>query len=131
VRASIHNNGAHRILLVSRPGHTIWYPSLQPLNTASDIKNKNTCLKLDREARLFFKDMHGDTSEYVSEFKVRFEKMKSAEEQKHYNASKFYIPLIHFLKTEAFSWLTINSSYTGRDISTLILLFSMLLNFVM
>ena len=61
-------------MLLNRPGHTIWYPSLQPMNTASDIKERNTCLKLGQEARLFFKDMHGDTSEYISEYKVRFEK---------------------------------------------------------
>jgi hypothetical protein len=61
-------------MLLNRPGHTIWYPSLQPMNTAFDISNKNTCLKLSQEARLFFKDMHGDSSEYVSEYKIRFEK---------------------------------------------------------
>ncbi|MCW3119330.1 MAG: hypothetical protein JWM28_3412 [Chitinophagaceae bacterium] len=61
-------------LLLSRPGHTIWYPSLQPMNSAEDIANKNTCLKLGKEARLFFKDMHGDSSEYVSEFIIRFNK---------------------------------------------------------
>ncbi len=61
-------------MLINRPGHILWYPSLQPVNSAQDIRNKNTCLKLNREARLFFKDMHGDSSEYVSEFIVRFEK---------------------------------------------------------
>jgi len=61
-------------LLLSKPGHTIWYPSLQPMNTKEDIENKRTCLRLGREARLFFKDMHGDTSEYVSEYRIRFNK---------------------------------------------------------
>jgi hypothetical protein len=61
-------------LLVSRPGHILWYPSLQPVNSPSDIANKNTCLRLGQEARLFFKDMHGDSSEYVSEYRVKFEK---------------------------------------------------------
>ena len=61
-------------MLLNKPGHIIWYPSLQPTNNAFDIANKNTCLQLGREARLFFKDMYGDTSEYVSEYKIRFEK---------------------------------------------------------
>lgn len=61
-------------MLLNRPGHTIWYPSLQPTNTASDVQERNTCLKLGQEARLFFKDTHGDTSEYLSEYKLRFEK---------------------------------------------------------
>lgn len=61
-------------ILLNRAGHTIWYPSLQPTTSSEDINQKNTCLKLGEEARLFFKDMHGDSSEYVSEFKVRFKK---------------------------------------------------------
>jgi len=61
-------------MLLNKAGHIIWYPSLQPTNNAFDIANKNTCLQLGREARLFFKDMYGDTSEYVSEYKIRFEK---------------------------------------------------------
>jgi hypothetical protein len=61
-------------LLLNRPGHIIWYPSLQPVNSPEDIDNKNTCLRLGKEARLFFKDMHGDSSEYVSEFIIGFNK---------------------------------------------------------
>ncbi|HEX5151283.1 MAG TPA: hypothetical protein VFW07_07530 [Parafilimonas sp.] len=61
-------------MLLNKPGHIIWYPSLQPTNNAFDIANKNTCLQLGREARLFFKDMHSDSSEYVSEYKIMFEK---------------------------------------------------------
>ncbi|MFT4155297.1 hypothetical protein [Parafilimonas sp.] len=60
-------------MLLNKPGHIIWYPSLQPLNSAKDIASKNTCLKLGREARLFFKDTHGDSSEYISEYRIRFE----------------------------------------------------------
>ncbi len=59
-------------LLVDKPGHTLWYPSLQPLNSAADIANKNTCLKLGQQARLFFKDNQKDTSAYVSEYLVQF-----------------------------------------------------------
>ena len=61
-------------LLVSRPGHTLWYPSLQPMNTPEDVSNKHTCLKLGKKARLYFKDMHGDTHEYLSEYIVEFDK---------------------------------------------------------
>jgi hypothetical protein len=61
-------------LLVSRPEHTLWYPSLQPMNTAEDIESKATCLRLGKRARLYFKDMYGDKSEYLSEYIVEFEK---------------------------------------------------------
>jgi len=65
-------------LLLDRPGHILWYPSLQPVNSKEDVENKNTCLRLGQEARLFFKDMYKvngrDTSEYLSEFKIRFSK---------------------------------------------------------
>jgi hypothetical protein len=67
-------NWSKPLMLLNKPGHIIWYPSLQPTKSASEIKNKNTCLKLEKEARLFFKDMHGDSSEYVSEYKISFEK---------------------------------------------------------
>jgi hypothetical protein len=61
-------------MLLNKPGHIIWYPSLQPTSNSFDVENKNTCLQLGQEARLFYKDMHGDSSEYVSEYKIRFEK---------------------------------------------------------
>ena len=61
-------------LLVHKPGHIVWYPSLQPMNTKEDVAAKNTCLRLGKEARLFYKDMHGDTSEYISEYIIRFNK---------------------------------------------------------
>jgi hypothetical protein len=61
-------------LLLDKPGFIVWYPSLQPMNTAEDIANKNTCLRLGQEARLFYKAMTKDTAVYVSEYKIRFEK---------------------------------------------------------
>ncbi len=61
-------------LLLDKPGHIIWYPSLQPMNTEEDIKNKYTCLRLGQNARLFFKDMTKDTAVYISEYKIRFKK---------------------------------------------------------
>ncbi|MBS1607702.1 MAG: hypothetical protein JSS70_02775 [Bacteroidetes bacterium] len=61
-------------ILVNKPGHIVWYPSLQPMNNKEDVSAKNTCLRLGKEARLFYKDMHGDTSEYISEYIIRFSK---------------------------------------------------------
>ena len=59
-------------LLVRKPGHTLWYPSLQPRNSDEDIKNKNTCLKLGKKARLFYKDNNGKKNVYWSEYTVEF-----------------------------------------------------------
>ena len=59
-------------LLLDRPGHIIWYPSLQPLNDATNKSNKNTSLKLGEKARLFFKDNFKDSSEYSSTYIVEF-----------------------------------------------------------
>ncbi len=61
-------------LLVSKPGHTLWYPSLQPLDTPADVASRNTCLKLGQRARLFFKDNYQGKGEYLSEYLVEFEK---------------------------------------------------------
>lgn len=59
-------------LLVEKPGHVLWYPSLQPLNTAGDIENKYTSLRLGKKARLFFK--FSDLGKYMSLYEVEFEK---------------------------------------------------------
>lgn len=59
-------------LLVEKPGHVLWYPSLQPLNTPEDIAAKSTSLKLGKKARLFFK--YSDLGKYMSEYIVEFEK---------------------------------------------------------
>jgi hypothetical protein len=61
-------------LLLDRPGHILWYPSLQPLNTKEDIENRYTCTRLGKSARLFFKDQAGPYSEYLSEYIIEFEK---------------------------------------------------------
>lgn len=60
--------------IVDRPGHILWYPSLQPMNTPEDIAARNTCMKLGKRARLFFKDIQGPKSEYLSEYIVEFQK---------------------------------------------------------
>ncbi len=59
-------------LLVDKPGHVMWYPSLQPLNTQEDVANKHTSLRLGKKARLFFK--YSDLGKYCSEYIVEFEK---------------------------------------------------------
>ncbi|MES2648168.1 MAG: hypothetical protein V4717_14930 [Bacteroidota bacterium] len=61
-------------LLLDKPGHTLWYPSLQPADTEADKNNKYTSLNVGQNARLFFKDMYGDKSPYVSEYSVEFRK---------------------------------------------------------
>jgi hypothetical protein len=61
-------------LLLNRPGHTLWYPSLQPTSDVKDVKQRSTCLQLGQKARLFVKDDNGKTSDYNSEYVVQFEK---------------------------------------------------------
>lgn len=61
-------------LLLNKPAHILWYPSLQPLNTPADKANKYTSLKLGQKARLFIKDMEGDRNQYLSEYLVEFKK---------------------------------------------------------
>lgn len=60
-------------LLLNKPGATLWYPSLQPLNNHEDVSNKRTCLRLGKKARLFVKSSAPDKSEYSSEWIVEFE----------------------------------------------------------
>jgi hypothetical protein len=57
-------------LLVVKPGHVMWYPSLQPMNTQEDIEARRTCLRLGQRARLFFK--YSDLGKYCSEYIVEF-----------------------------------------------------------
>mgnify|MGYP003346291311 FL=1 len=59
-------------MVLDKPGHILWYPSLQPMNTTEDIEKRHTCLKLGKRARLFFKDMEGPKSEYLSEYILEF-----------------------------------------------------------
>lgn len=63
-------------LLLDKPRHIIWYPSLQPLNDQDNKKNKYTCLKLGQKARLFFKDNEPDKSQYLSEHIVEFKRTR-------------------------------------------------------
>ena len=59
-------------LLLQKPGHVIWYPSLQPLATPEDIAAKHTSMKLGKKARLFFK--YSDLGRYFSTYQIEFEK---------------------------------------------------------
>ncbi|MFD2201996.1 hypothetical protein [Shivajiella indica] len=59
-------------LLVQKAGHVLWYPSLQPMNSTTDIENKYTSLRLGKKARLFFK--FSDLGKYMSLYEVEFEK---------------------------------------------------------
>jgi hypothetical protein len=67
------------LLLLERPGHILWYPSLQPMNTAEDIAAKRTTLRLGKRARLFVKDFESGSIEtggevYCSDFVVEFQR---------------------------------------------------------
>ncbi len=59
-------------LLLNKPGYFLWYPSLQPLNAADQVKNRNTCLKIGQQARLFVKYIKPEKSVYMSEYIVDF-----------------------------------------------------------
>jgi hypothetical protein len=61
-------------LLFERPGYFLWYPSMQPMNTEEDIRNKHTCLRLGKRARLFIKNIRPERSDYMSMHIVEFEK---------------------------------------------------------
>lgn len=60
-------------LLLDKPGYILWYPSLQPMNTPEDIKEKRTCLKIGKRARLFVKKMKPNDDEYASEYIIEFD----------------------------------------------------------
>ena len=73
--------------LLDKPGHTLWYPSLQPINTEEDKKNKYTSLKLGKKARLFFKDMESGKAEYLSEYLIEFKRPESKNAWKSFEKS--------------------------------------------
>lgn len=61
-------------LLAKKEGHTLWYPSLQPINSAANKDNEYSSLKLGQHARLFYKDNDNAKNDYVSEYLVEFVK---------------------------------------------------------
>ena len=59
-------------LLFRKPGHTLWYPSLQPLDTADDVAERRTSVRLGTQARLWVKDLGPSTHRYLSEHVIIF-----------------------------------------------------------
>ena len=61
------------VLLLDKPGDIIWYPSLQPTGSHSDIRDKNTCLRMGQKARLYYKHFpKGSADRYISEYEIEF-----------------------------------------------------------
>jgi hypothetical protein len=58
--------------IVNRPGHILWYPSLQPDDSPESIALKRTCLNLGKFSKLWFKDMSPAEHVYISDFMVEF-----------------------------------------------------------
>jgi hypothetical protein len=61
-------------LLLDRPGFFLWYPSLQPLDTPDDVKEKHTSMRLGKRARLYVKYIKPDRSIYASAHLIEFSK---------------------------------------------------------
>lgn len=61
-------------LLLRKPGHTLWYPSLQPLDEPDDLAARHTSVRLGRRARLWVKDLGPSADRYLSEHIVEFER---------------------------------------------------------
>lgn len=60
-------------LLIDKPGDVLWYPSLQPTSSSDDIREKNTCLKMGKMARLYYKHFpKGGKDRYISEYEIEF-----------------------------------------------------------
>lgn len=57
-------------LLLSKPGHIIWYPALQPYSDEGDGRSSTT--GFGQKARLFYKDIVGDQSSYKSDYIIDF-----------------------------------------------------------
>ncbi len=61
-------------LLFQKPGYILWYPSLQPLDTEEDIREKNTSTRLGKRSRFFVKRIKPEDDSYASEHIIEFEK---------------------------------------------------------
>jgi len=59
-------------LLLRRPGHSLWYPSLQPSGSDEDVAQRYTSTRLGAVARLYVKDLGPSIHRYLSEYVVRF-----------------------------------------------------------
>jgi len=61
-------------LLLRKPGHTLWYPSLQPPDDPDSVAARHTCVFLGQRARLWFKDLAPSTHRYLSENEIVFDR---------------------------------------------------------
>lgn len=61
-------------LLFQKPGYILWYPSLQPLDSEDDIREKYTSTRLGKRARFFVKRIKPEDDSYASEHIIEFEK---------------------------------------------------------
>jgi hypothetical protein len=61
-------------LLLDRPGYFLWYPSLQPMDDEESVKNKYTCMRLGKKARLYVKFIKPERSIYASAHVITFNK---------------------------------------------------------
>jgi hypothetical protein len=60
-------------LLLEKKGDVIWYPSLQPTSKPEDIRNRYTCLRMGKRARLYYKYFPKNESDrYLSEYEIEF-----------------------------------------------------------
>lgn len=60
-------------LLLEKKGDIIWYPSLQPTGKPEDIRNRNTCLRMGKRARLYYKYFPKNKKDrYLSEYEIEF-----------------------------------------------------------
>lgn len=60
-------------LLLHRPGHTLWYPALQPTDSPEDLAARRSSARLGQRARLFVKDMVPGDESYASDLTLEFE----------------------------------------------------------
>jgi hypothetical protein len=63
-------------LLLDRPGYFLWYPSLQPMDDEESVKNKYTCMRMGKKARLYVKFIKPERSIYASAHTIEFEALK-------------------------------------------------------
>jgi hypothetical protein len=55
-------------LLLRSPGHSLWYPCLQPTDDEVDVQQRRTSTSVGRRSRLFVKTLSGLHGHYASDF---------------------------------------------------------------
>ncbi len=60
-------------LLVRRPGRNLWYPSLQPLGTETDVERRYTTNRLGTKVRLWFKQHGQGLDAFLSDVEIEFD----------------------------------------------------------